>query len=162
MRCHSQRQEFILSKSTNGHRWLNTGLLSVVLLYTVAVTTSCLPSPASSPGSVNITLYGFSIMKEVMEKAIYPNFSRQLKEEHGQDVVFASSFAGSETITNQILQGAAAQVAILASERDANRLHAGSAVTTDRHQLPHQGIINKTPFIILVRGGNPKGIRDFV
>jgi sulfate transport system substrate-binding protein len=34
-------------------------------------------------------------------------------------------------------------------------------VTSDWHLLPHQGIVNKTPFVILVRKGNPKGIHDF-
>jgi sulfate transport system substrate-binding protein len=34
-------------------------------------------------------------------------------------------------------------------------------VTTDWHSLPQHGIVNKTPFVILVRKGNPKNIRDF-
>ena len=34
-------------------------------------------------------------------------------------------------------------------------------VTTDWHTYPYQGIINKTPFVILVKGANPKGIHDF-
>src|SRR4030095_15945859 len=29
------------------------------------------------------------------------------------------------------------------------------------HLLPQRGIVNKTPFVILVRKGNPKGIHDF-
>ena len=66
-----------------------------------------------------ITLYGFSIMKEPLEKAIYPAFSEKWKREHGQEVRFTSSFAGSETITNQILQGVGADIAILSIERDA-------------------------------------------
>jgi sulfate transport system substrate-binding protein len=64
-------------------------------------------------------------------------------------------------VTNQILQGAPADVAILSIERDADRLVEGKAVTHDYHQLPNKGIINKTPFVILVRQGNPKGIKDF-
>ena len=67
--------------------------------------TSCLPKPASETGGINITLYGFSIMKESLEKGVYPGFAAKWKKEQGQDVRFTSSFAGSETITNQILQG---------------------------------------------------------
>ncbi len=74
---------------------------------------------------------------------------------------FNSSFAGSETITNQILQGVAAEVGIFSIERDVERLAQGGAVTSNWQAMPHKGIINKTPFIILVRKGNPKGIRDF-
>ena len=100
-------------------------------------------------------------MKEVLEKSIFPGFAAKWKQEHGSDVSFTSSFAGSETITNQILQGVGADVGIFSIERDVDRLKQGGAVTADWHQLPSQGIVNKTPFIILVRKGNPKGIRDF-
>lgn len=133
--------------------------LTVLLLFAV---NACLPkAPSESGGGVNITLYGFSIMKESLEKSIYPAFSAKWKSEHGVDVRFNSSFAGSETVTNQILQGVKAQVAILSIERDAQRLKNGGATTTDWHTFPQKGIINKTPFVILVRKGNPKGIQDF-
>jgi sulfate transport system substrate-binding protein len=121
----------------------------------------CLPQGPGNSGGRNITVAGFSIMKEVLEKAIFPAFAAKWKQEHGEDVQFTSSFAGSEAITNQILQGLSADIAILSIERDVDRLQQGGAVTSDWHNLPNRGIINKTPFIILVRKGNPKGIRDF-
>ncbi len=121
----------------------------------------CLPKPPAESGGINITLYGFSIMKESLEKAVFPGFAAKWKQEHGQDVKFTSSFAGSETVVNQILQGVGAEVAILSIERDAQRLKQGGFVTSDWHLLPAQGIVNKTPFVILVAAGNPKGIRDF-
>ena len=123
---------------------------------------SCLPKPASETGGgINLTVYGFSIMKESLEKGIYPGFAAKWKSEHGTDVNFTSSFAGSETITNQILQGVKADIAILSIERDADRLKQGGFLTSDWHAAPNKGIINKTPFVILVRQGNPKGIHDF-
>ncbi|HEX8747764.1 MAG TPA: sulfate ABC transporter substrate-binding protein [Pyrinomonadaceae bacterium] len=100
-------------------------------------------------------------MKESLEKAIFPAFAARWKQEKGETVSFNTSFAGSETITNQILTGVGADVAILSIERDVERLKQGGAVTSDWHTLPAQGIVNKTPFVILVRRGNPKGIRDF-
>jgi sulfate/thiosulfate-binding protein len=111
--------------------------------------------------AVTVTVYGFSIMKEPFEKSIFPAFAEKWKREHGVDVNFITSFAGSETITNQILQGAPADVAVLAIERDADRLVEGGAVTNDWRSRPVHGIVNKTPFIILVRQGNPKQIKDF-
>ena len=125
------------------------------------VAASCLPKPPSESGDVSITVYGFSIMKESLEKAIYPGFAAKWKREHGQDVRFTSSFAGSETVTNQILRGAPSDIAILSIERDAQRLHEGGFVTSDWHSFPGKGIVNKTPFVIIVRSGNPKGIKDF-
>jgi sulfate/thiosulfate-binding protein len=135
--------------------------LSAISLLLSALALSCLPKPPSETGDVSITLYGFSIMKESLEKAIFPGFAAKWKREHGQEVRFTSSFAGSETITNQILRGAPADVAILSIERDAQRLKEGGFVTTDWHTFPNKGIVNKTPFVILVRTGNPKGISDF-
>jgi len=135
--------------------------LSAISLLLSALALSCLPKPPSETGDVSITLYGFSIMKESLEKAIFPGFAAKWKREHGQEIGFTSSFAGSETITNQILRGAPADVAILSIERDAQRLKEGGFVTTDWHTFPNKGIVNKTPFVILVRTGNPKGISDF-
>ena len=135
---------------------------SVALLALALVATSCLPKPpAEGGGGINITLYGFSIMKESLEKGIFPGFAAKWKKEQGEDVRFTSSFAGSETVTNQIIQGVPADVAILSIDRDAQRLKDNGFVTSDWHALPYKGIVNKTPFVILVRKGNSKSILDF-
>jgi sulfate/thiosulfate transport system substrate-binding protein len=139
-------------------RCRTVALLALPLLL---VLSSCLPKAPTGSGGIQLTVYGFSIMKEALEKAIFPKFAAQWQREHGQEVKFVSSFAGSETVTNQILQGTPAHIALLSIERDAERLKQGGAVTSDWHSLPQQGIVNKTPFIILVRKGNPKGIHDF-
>lgn len=136
--------------------FLMTASLALALL-----ASSCLPKPPGESGDITITLYGFSIMKESLEKAIFPGFTAKWKQQHGQVVQFQSSFAGSETITNQILRGAPADIAILSIERDAQRLQKDGFVTSDWHSFPGRGIVNKTPFVIIVRKGNPKGIHDF-
>jgi sulfate/thiosulfate-binding protein len=123
--------------------------------------TACLPGPATKSGSRTITVYAFSIMKESLEKDIYPAFAAKWKLEHGEDVTFNSSFAGSETITNQILQGAPADFAILSIELDVQRLIKAGHVPQDWWVTAQRGIVNKTPFVILVRPGNPQGIKDF-
>jgi sulfate transport system substrate-binding protein len=120
-----------------------------------------LPQPPAGSADHHITVYAFSVMKEALEKVIFPGFAEKWKLEHGEEIRFTSSFAGSETITNQILQGVSADIAILSIERDAERLREGRAVTSDWRELPHQGIVNQTPFVILVRSGNPRVIRDF-
>lgn len=127
----------------------------------ILLTSACLPKAADKKGGRTITVYGFSIMKEALEKEIYPKFAAKWKAEHGEDVNFNSSFAGSETVTNQILQGAPADIAILSIERDVDRLIAAGQVSNDWDVTPQKGIVNKTPFIILVRQGNPKNIQDF-
>src|SRR5688572_8076832 len=93
---------------------MKTFVRSIALaLSSALVCSSCLPSaPNASGDSSTITVYGFSIMKEALEKDIYPAFAAKWKREHGVEVNFVSSFAGSETVTNQILQGAPADIAI--------------------------------------------------
>ncbi|HKG58425.1 MAG TPA: sulfate ABC transporter substrate-binding protein [Pyrinomonadaceae bacterium] len=142
--------------NSRGLPFLTTAALVAALL-----AVSCLPTPPSESGDITITLYGFSIMKESLEKAIFPGFTAKWKQQHGQTVQFQSSFAGSETVTNQILRGAPAEIAILSIERDVQRLQKDGFVTADWHSFPGKGIVNKTPFVIIVRQGNPKGIHDF-
>lgn len=132
-----------------------------IVLTTLLIFDACLPTPSTRSGGLNITVSGFSIMQEALEKSIFPSFAAKWKSEHGVDVHFTSSFAGSETITNQILTGLGVDIAILSIERDADRLTQGGAVTSNWRLLPHNGIINRTPFVILVRKGNPKGIHDY-
>jgi hypothetical protein len=55
---------------------------------------SCLPKPPAEAGDITITLYGFSIMKESLEKAIFAGFINKWKQLHGQEVRFQSSYAG--------------------------------------------------------------------
>jgi sulfate transport system substrate-binding protein len=147
------------------HPKVGRGARAAAALLALALLTfgACLPkSPTGARGGVRqITLYGFSVMKEAMDKAVIPGFTAKWKQEHGEDVKFTTSYAGSETITNQILQGVGAQVGVFSIERDVERLSDARFVTSNWKSLPFGGIVNKTPFVIVVRKGNPKGIRDF-
>ncbi len=109
-----------------------------------------------------IVVYGFSILGEVMNDGIFPAFQSDWEARTGERVEFISSFAGSGTITNQIILGVPAEVAILSLELDALRLvEEGVLPSATWRELPEAGVVNQTPFIILVRPDNPKGIRDF-
>ncbi|HZS08916.1 MAG TPA: sulfate ABC transporter substrate-binding protein [Blastocatellia bacterium] len=132
--------------------------VALLLLFEI---TCCRKPPQTGVDEATITVYGFSVVKEALETEIFPAFQKHWVEKTGQQVKFASSFAGSEIVTNQILSGVKADIAILAIERDAERLRKGGAVKSDWHELPHKGIVNRTPFVIAVRKGNPKGIHDF-
>src|SRR5215475_5201469 len=69
-----------------------------------------------------ITIYGFSVVKEGLETSILPDYKREWEKKARQQLTFETSYAGSEIVTNQIVQGAEADVAILAIERNADRL----------------------------------------
>jgi sulfate transport system substrate-binding protein len=109
-----------------------------------------------------LTVYAFSVMKEPLEKDIFPAFQKEWAAGHpGQQLKFSSSFAGSEMITNQIISGVVCDVAIVAIERNARRLRTFGATKSEWHDLPYEGTINHSPIVIVVRKDNPKGIADF-
>ena len=109
-----------------------------------------------------IVFYGFSILADVMQEGIFPAFQKLHAAETGGPVEFVSSFGGSGTVTNQVLMGVPAQVVVLSLESDADRLAEAGVIPHDSWKaLPNGGILNLTPFVILVRPGNPLGIRGF-
>ncbi len=108
-----------------------------------------------------ITIYGFSVVKEGLETAILPAYQREWEKKTRQKLTFESSYAGSEIVANQIVAGAEADVAILAIERNADRLVRPEVTRCEWRKLPYGGMINKTPMVIIARQGNPKGIHDF-
>ena len=108
-----------------------------------------------------IVLYGFSAMENVMKEEVIPEFRRYWKRETGQDVRVITSFAGSGTITNQIVFGAPAQVGMVATEMDAFNMKRAGLVTTDWRSFRNKGTYAYSIACIVVRKGNPKGIRSF-
>ncbi len=118
--------------------------------------------PWGRAGTRTLVLYGFSILGEVMNEGVFPAFQAEWQRRTGEKVEFISSFASSGTVTNQMIMGVPAQVGILSLELDALRLVSGRVVPGPTWRaLPHQGVVNRTPFIIVVRPGNPRQIRDF-
>jgi sulfate/thiosulfate-binding protein len=109
-----------------------------------------------------IVLYGFSILEPVITKSIFPAFQKRWLARTGKEVEMIGSFAGSGTVTNQLIMGVPAEIAILSTELDAQRLvKAGTIHAETWKSLPHGGVINRSPFVIEVRPGNPKKIHDF-
>lgn len=114
------------------------------------------------PSTRTIIVYGFSTLDEVMNQGIFPAFAEQWQKQTGETVVFVSSFAGSGTVTNQVILGVPAEIAILSLELDALRIaDAGALPGPTWRDLPYEGVLNRTPFIIMVRPGNPMDIQDF-
>jgi sulfate/thiosulfate transport system substrate-binding protein len=98
-----------------------------------------------------------------MEQSIFPAFQKQWKSSTGEHVEFAGSFSGSGTVTNQLIMGVPAQVALLSLEPEAERLAGRGVIAAGSwRNLPYQGVLNRTSFVILVRPGNPKKIHDLV
>jgi sulfate transport system substrate-binding protein len=139
-------------------RGFNWGFFTMLLLYIVWPWLSSNVSPSTR----TIVVYGFSTLDEVMNQAIFPAFAGHWQQQTGETVVFISSFAGSGTVTNQLILGVPAEIAILSLELDAMRLaDSGVLPGPTWRDLPNEGVLNRTPFIIMVRPGNPENIGDF-
>ncbi len=110
-----------------------------------------------------LVFYGFSILEGVMKHEIFPAFQELWFLQTGERLEIISSFSGSGTITNLLLMGVPAEMALLSNELDAQRLSESRLITDQSwHQLPYRGVLNCTPIVLLVRPGNPLGIHDFV
>jgi sulfate transport system substrate-binding protein len=97
-----------------------------------------------------------------MTSGIFPAFQKSREARAEPPIEFVSSFAGSGTLTNQIILGVPAQLALLSLESDAQRLaDAGVIAQESWKRLPFEGVVNRTPFVIVVRDGNPAGIHDY-
>jgi sulfate/thiosulfate-binding protein len=121
-----------------------------------------LPGAGRAKPPRTVIFYGFSILGEALDHAVLPEFARRWQAETGERVEFITSFAGSGTVTNQLVLGVPAHLALLSLELDAQRLaDAGVIPQASWKSLPYHGVVNRTPFILLVRPGNPKGIHDF-
>jgi sulfate transport system substrate-binding protein len=121
-----------------------------------------LPLHAQAALPRTVVFYGFSILDHSITRDVFPAFRQRWSSASHEDVEMISSFAGSGTVTNQIIMGVPVELALLALEADAQRLgDAGVIENGSWRRLPHQGVVNRTPIVILVRRGNPKNIRDF-
>ena len=103
-------------------------LCILVTMLSVALLAGCLPKPPAETGDVNVVVYGFSIMKESLENAIYPGFAAQWKQSHGQEAVHVLL----RRIRNDHQSnpaGVNADIAILSIERDVFRLKMVGSLT---------------------------------
>ena len=135
----------------------------VAVLVLALIGVGCQPPerPSGEPTPQTIVVYGFSIEKEVITEEIFPAFQAYWREQAGQGVTFQSVFTGSEELTETIVGGAPADVAILSNEQHAVWLHVNDLVETDWHTFPHEGVVSRSPLVIVVRPGNPMGIEDW-
>ncbi len=137
----------------SGCKFLLAGLVAAGL-----AVTGC---GAGDEGKRTVVVYAYTAMEEVLMKEIVPTFQREWREKTGLEVEIISAFAGSGTITNSILFGAPAQVAIVATEMDALNLREAGLVTTEWEQFKDRGTFAYTITSIVTRPGNPHGVRNF-
>ena len=118
-------------------------------------------SCGAGTGEPTIILYGSSILEDVIKDEIFPAFQKSWKATTGEDVRAVTSFAGSGTITNQIIFGAPAHVALVATEMDAMNIKNAGYVTTDWRTFKDQGTFAHSVTSIVTRESEPREIHSF-
>ena len=90
-------------------------------------------------------------------------FTKHWKAKTGQDVIIKQSHGGSGKQARSIIDGLDADIATLALAGDTDALHDnGKLIPADwQKRLPHNSSPYTSTIILVVREGNPKGIKDW-
>jgi len=122
---------------------------------------------------VSAALSGAAATSEILNvsydptREIYSDFNQAFakywKEKTGDDVTINQSHGGSGKQARSILDGIEADVATLALAYDIDELSSkGGLVPADwQKRLPHNSSPYTSTIVLLVRKGNPKGIKDW-
>jgi len=109
----------------------------------------------------DIVVYGFSTEEAALTEEVFPAFQDYWRQHTGQEVTFQSKFAASEDLTDAIIEGAQADVAVLSNEQHAVWLHVNDVLETDWRTFPQGGVVTRSPLVIVVRPGNPLDIETW-
>jgi sulfate/thiosulfate transport system substrate-binding protein len=90
-------------------------------------------------------------------------FAKHWKAKTGQDLTIKQSHGGSGKQARSIIDGLDADVATLALAGDTDALHSnGNLIPKDwQKRLPHNSSPYTSTIVLVVREGNPKGIKDW-
>lgn len=95
---------------------------------------------------------------EVVYDEIIPDFQ---KTAEGRDVGFKTSFGASGDQSRAVEAGLGADVVSFSTEPDMTRLVDAGIVGTDWTATPSRGLVTTSVVALVVRKGNPKGIRTW-
>ncbi len=104
-----------------------------------------------------LSLYAFSVPKAGFDKVI-PAFTATPA---GRGVTIRQSYGASGDQSRKVAAGASADVVSFSVEPDITRLVDALLVSADWKSGPHQGVPFGSVVSIVVRKGNPKGIKDW-
>ena len=116
---------------------------------------------AATSETVKLTLVSYAVTQDAYEKII-PKFVEEWKTKTGQSVVFDQSYGGSGSQTRAVLDGLEADVVALALALDTKKLEEGGLIQPGWEQeVPNDSIVTKSVVALVMREGNPKGIKGW-
>jgi sulfate transport system substrate-binding protein len=113
-------------------------------------------SDASGPGSVDLVAY--STPEEAYTDGLQPGFDAT---PDGEGVEFSNSFGSSGDQSRAVEAGQPADVVHFSLEPDITRLVDAGMVAPDWNQNEHNGIVEDSVVVFVVRSGNPDDIQTW-
>ncbi len=120
------------------------------------------PAWAQAPAPVTLLNVSYDPTRELYVQ-FNQAFARHWKARTGQDVTVRQSHGGSGKQARSIIDGIDADVATLALAWDTDALHSQAQLVPKDWQkrLPHNASPYQSTIVLVVRQGNPRGIRDW-
>lgn len=112
---------------------------------------------ASAPSSTKLNLYAYAVPKVGFDKVI-PAFTAT---QQGAGIEFQQSYGSSGDQSRKVASGAQADIVNFSVTPDITRLVDAGLVDTSWDSGEHKGIPFGSVVTIVVRKGNPKGIKDW-
>ena len=139
---------------------IKSRLINLAAIVTVAL--SGLSAMAQAPTPVTLLNVSYDPTREVYAE-FNQAFAKHWKGKTGQDVSVKQSHGGSGKQARSIIDGLDADVATLALAGDTDALHKnGNLIPKDwQKRLPHNSSPYTSTIVLVVRQGNPKGIKDW-
>jgi sulfate/thiosulfate-binding protein len=139
-----------------------------VVAATVVLASACASNAPGTGGgtctpqeSPVITLAAYSNVYDVYGKLI-SNFQTEWKDSHdGQEVIFQTSFGGSTTQAQNVVNGFPADIVALSLAPDVQMIEDAGLITHDWTQEADAGIVASSIVVFDVRPGNPKNIENW-
>ncbi|MGN6275841.1 MAG: sulfate ABC transporter substrate-binding protein [Solirubrobacterales bacterium] len=145
-------------------RSVTVGLpVALVTLLIALVVAGCGSSSSSgtssSSGGAKLDVVGYSTPESVYAETLEPAFA---KTSQGKGVSFSNSFGASGDQSRAVVAGQPASVVHFSQAGDMERLvEEGELVAKKWESQPYGGIATDSVVVIMVRKGNPDGIKSF-
>ena len=119
------------------------------------------PAAIAQGGNVQLTLVSYAVTRAAYEKII-PQFVKEWKQKHNQNVTFNQSYGGSGSQARAVVDGLEADVVALALALDTKKIEKAGLIQPGwEREAPNNAIVHKSVAAIAIRDGNPKGIKTW-
>jgi sulfate transport system substrate-binding protein len=118
-------------------------------------------APAASAAGPTLLNVSYDVARELY-KDINPAFQRAWKQQSGEDVTVNQSHGGSSKQARSVIDGLEADVVTMNQASDIDAIARAKLIPEDwAKRLPNGSAPTTSVTVILVKKGNPKGIRDW-